>query len=144
MIEINSKRTTVPDLAYDISMIKRIHSNQLLPGMYIHDLNCGWMEHPFAFNSFKVNDEKAVEKIIASGIHELYIDSSKGLDVENAQTHDEYHAEIHEQITSLVENHDIKPSSSLAEFHEETVHAKAVLYLSYRYLSGRLIGQIGK
>lgn len=106
-------------------MIKRIHSNQLQPGMYIHDLNCGWMEHPFAFNTFKVNDEKTIEKIIASGIRELYIDSEKGLDVEDAQTHDEYHAEIHEKITSLVEKHELKPSPSIA-FKEETVQARAV------------------
>ena len=77
-------------------MIKRIRSDQLKPGMFIHDLNCGWMEHPFALNSFKVNDEKTIAKIIASGIRELYIDSSKGLDVTDAQTHDEFHAELHE------------------------------------------------
>ncbi len=106
-------------------MIKRIHSNQLLPGMFIHDLNCGWMDHPFAFNSFKVNDEKTVEKIISSGIRELYIDSEKGLDVEDAQTHDEYHAEIHEQITTLVEKHEIK-LSPLNTFREEAIQARAV------------------
>ncbi len=93
--------------------------------MFIHDLNCGWMDHPFAFNSFKVNDEKTVEKIISSGIRELYIDSEKGLDVEDAQTHDEYHAEIHEQITTLVEKHEIK-LSPLNTFREEAIQARAV------------------
>ena len=90
-------------------MIKRIRSDQLQPGMYIHDLNCGWTEHPFAFNAFKVDDEKTIAKIIASGIRELYIDSNKGLDVEDAQTHDEVHAEIHEQVTRLAEKHIIRP-----------------------------------
>lgn len=60
-------------------MIKRIRSDRLLPGMSVHDLNCGWMEHPFAFNSFKVADEKVIRKIIASAIRELYVDSDKGL-----------------------------------------------------------------
>jgi putative nucleotidyltransferase with HDIG domain len=106
-------------------MIKRIQSNQLLPGMFIHDLNCGWMEHPFAFNSFKVDDDKTIEKIISCGIRELYIDSEKGLDVADAQTHDEYRAEIHEQITSLVDKHEIKLSPKVT-LKEEVVQAKAV------------------
>jgi len=106
-------------------MIKRIRSDQLLPGMFIHDLNCGWMDHPFAFNSFKVKDAKTIEQIIATGIRELYIDSEKGLDVADAQTHDEYHAEIHEKITSLIEKHEIK-SPPPVPLREEVIQAKIV------------------
>jgi len=110
-------------------MIKRIRSDQLLPGMFIHDLNCGWMEHPFAFNSFKIKDTKTIDKIVSSGIRELYIDSEKGLDVADAQTHDEYHAEIHEQITALVESHEIKvpnPTSVTEEAQQaRVVHNQA-------------------
>ena len=106
-------------------MIKRIRSDQLLPGMFIHDLNCGWMEHPFALNSFKIKDTKTVDKIISSGIRELYIDSEKGLDVADAQTHDEYHAEVQEQITALVEKHEIK-SPTPTSLSEEVQQAKIV------------------
>lgn len=110
-------------------MIKRIRSDQLQPGMFIHDLNCGWMEHPFAFNSFKLEDQKTIEKIIASGIRELYIDSNKGTDVIDAQTHDEFHAEIHEKITALAANHVMKPpaSSSLKDeiFMAKAIHSEA-------------------
>ena len=106
-------------------MIKRIRSEQLLPGMFIHDLNCGWMDHPFAFNAFQVKDEKTIEKIIASGIRELYIDSQKGLDVADAQTHDEYHAEIQEKITSLIEKHEIQSSPSIP-LRDEVIQAKTV------------------
>lgn len=106
-------------------MIKRIRSDQLLPGMFIHDLNCGWMSHPFAFNSFKVEDEKIISRIISSGIRELYIDSTKGLDMADAQTHDEVHAEMHEQITALVGGHEIK-SPLPVPLKEEVVLARVV------------------
>jgi len=106
-------------------MIKRIRSDQLLPGMFIHDLNCGWMDHPFAFNSFKIKDTNTIDKIVSSGIRELYIDSEKGLDVADAQTHDEYHAEIHEQITALVEKHEIKVPNP-ASLVEEAKQARVV------------------
>lgn len=106
-------------------MIKRIRSDQLQPGMFIHDLNCGWMDHPFAFNSFMVNDEKTIEKVISYGIRELYIDADKGLDVTDAQTHDEFHAEIHDQITALAANYVIK-SPPVAPLKEEIIRAKAI------------------
>ena len=106
-------------------MIKRIRSEQLKPGMFIHDLNCGWMEHPFAFNAFKVDDEKKISDIISLGIRELYIDTDKGLDVSDAQTHDEFHAEIHEKITTLAGSHVIK-SPPPTPLKEEIAVAKTV------------------
>lgn len=54
--------------------------------MYVHDLNCGWLDHPFATKRFKISDAKVVTKIRKLGIHELYIDTTKGLDVASAPT----------------------------------------------------------
>ena len=62
-------------------MIKQIRTEQLLPGMYIHDLNCGWLDHPFVSNAFQVRDQTTVDKIVNLGIRELYIDTLKGADV---------------------------------------------------------------
>ncbi len=66
-------------------MLKKIEIGDLRPGMYVHDLNCGWLDHPFATQRFKVDGAK-LEKIRSLGIHELYIDTSKGLDVSRAPT----------------------------------------------------------
>jgi len=65
-------------------MVKKIKVNLLRPGMYIHDLNCSWMVHPFFGSSLKVKDKSIIEKIIKFGIREVYIDTDKGLDVEGA------------------------------------------------------------
>ena len=62
--------------------IKLISIVQLRPGMYVQDVNCSWMDHPFVANHFMVNDAKRVNEIKALGVHELYIDTAKGLDVE--------------------------------------------------------------
>lgn len=106
-------------------MIKRIRSDQLLPGMFVHDLNCGWMDHPFALNSFKVDDQRIIEQVIASGIRELYIDAGKGLDVTGAQTHDEFHAEMQGRFNALAGNYTIK-SAPTVPLKEEIVRAKAI------------------
>jgi putative nucleotidyltransferase with HDIG domain len=107
-------------------MIKRIRSEELKPGMFIHDLNCGWMDHPFMLNSVNVSDEKTIAEIISCGIRELYIDTSKGLDVTDAPTQDEFNAEIHDQITSVVESYANKPVNNIVPLNEEIVQVKAL------------------
>lgn len=68
-------------------MVKKIKVNRLRPGMYIHDLNCSWMDHPFYGSSLKVKNDGIIDKIIRFGIREVYIDTDKGLDVaEDADT----------------------------------------------------------
>ncbi|MFK5984270.1 MAG: HD-GYP domain-containing protein [Pseudomonadota bacterium] len=62
-------------------MLKKIKSSQLLQGMYIHNLKCSWLDHPFAGNKFKLESETDIRKIIVAGITEVEIDTSKGLDV---------------------------------------------------------------
>lgn len=61
--------------------IKLIAIGQLRPGMYVQDVNCSWMDHPFVANHFMIHDAKRVNEIKALGVHELYIDTTKGLDV---------------------------------------------------------------
>lgn len=104
-------------------MIKRIRSEQLKPGMFIHDLNCGWIDHPFVFNAFLVKDEATIKTIVAYGIRELYIDTVAGLDVSDALTKEEVDSEIHEQIVRVA--HAAKPPPP-APLHEEIVVARQV------------------
>ncbi len=63
-------------------MIKKIKINELKIGMYIHDFNCSWVDHPFFTNSLKISNQMMMEKVIKAGIRELYIDTSKGLDTD--------------------------------------------------------------
>jgi putative nucleotidyltransferase with HDIG domain len=104
-------------------VIKRIRSEQLKPGMFIHDLNCGWIDHPFVFNAFPVKDEPTVQKIIAYGIREVYIDTSVGLDVTDAPTQAEVDAEIHQGIVRVAETAKPLPPAPL---REEIVVARKV------------------
>ena len=67
-------------------MIKKIPISRLLPGMYLHDLNVGWMDHPFVRNQFKISSEDEIAQISGLGVHEIYIDTNRGLDVSDAPT----------------------------------------------------------
>lgn len=115
-------------------MIKKISVDQLKPGMFVHDMDCGWMEHPFLTGSFKVRGDKDIERMIGYGIRELYIDSERGLDVADAPTQVEVQSSINREIAEVVEKvKDIEPVS----LHEEIDRAKVVLAEA-----NRIIGEL--
>jgi HD-GYP domain-containing protein (c-di-GMP phosphodiesterase class II) len=84
-------------------MIKQITPEQLAPGMYIHDLNCDWMSHPFVRSRFLLQDPRDIEKIVAAGIREVYIDTKRGADVPDAPTREEVRADIEKEMLRVAE-----------------------------------------
>ena len=62
-------------------MLKRISVRQLTVGMHIKEFCGSWMEHPFIRASFVLSNAKDLNVILASSIKEVWIDSSKGMDV---------------------------------------------------------------
>lgn len=82
-------------------MAKKITVEQLRPGMYISDLGSDWMSHPFLRSQFAVKDEATIRKIIDTGIHEVYIDPLKGLDVADAPTEHEVHRELEKEMVRV-------------------------------------------
>lgn len=70
--------------------------------MFIHDLNCGWLQHPFLSQSFKVKDEKIIGKIIDYGIRKIYINTDKGLDSAGAPTKEEVNRQIDSEINEII------------------------------------------
>lgn len=63
-------------------MLKCIAVADVRVGMYIHEFCGAWMDHPFWKSKFLLSSEKDLQRIKASSIGELWIDVSKGLDVE--------------------------------------------------------------
>lgn len=92
-------------------MIKKIGIEQVKPGMYIHDPNCSWMDHPFVSNRFAVKDEAMVRQLKSIGMHDVYIDTEKGLDVAEALTREEVDQEIDEQIRNFAEEQHAVPAT---------------------------------
>lgn len=82
-------------------MLKKVDSSQLKVGMYIHDLSCDWMTHPFVRNRFLLTSEDEIRKILHAGIHDVVIDSNKGLDVEDAPSLAEAQAATEREIVEI-------------------------------------------
>jgi putative nucleotidyltransferase with HDIG domain len=66
--------------------IKRVKVSDLRPGMYIHDLNCGWLQHGFFRPQFLIKNPEHIQKMRAQGMDEVYIDTSRGDDIAGAPT----------------------------------------------------------
>jgi len=62
-------------------MLKRISVQQLTLGMHIDGFCAPWMDHPFWRNHFVLSDPKDIERVLASSVLEVWIDTAKGLDV---------------------------------------------------------------
>ncbi|WP_420474634.1 HD-GYP domain-containing protein [Noviherbaspirillum sp. ST9] len=82
-------------------MIKKIPVGQLKVGMFVHDFNCSWINHPFLTNRVLVSSEGLLEKIAGAGLREIYIDTERGLDVTDAPTAEQAQAVIEAELQSL-------------------------------------------
>lgn len=62
-------------------MLKRISVQSLTLGMCLHEFCGSWMEHPFWRAQFLLKNPDGLERIRGTSIHEVWIDTDKGLDV---------------------------------------------------------------
>ena len=72
--------------------------------MYINEFCGSWMEHPFWKAKFLVDSDKDLQRIRDSGIDEVWIDVSKGLDLpagRSAQSEAEVAAQVEESLLAV-------------------------------------------
>jgi len=81
-------------------MLKKVDASQLRVGMFIHDLDCGWMEHPFVRSQFLLTCESEIQKIRDARIHGVVIDCGRGMDVD-APTLAQAQAATEAEVTAL-------------------------------------------
>jgi len=62
-------------------MLKKISVDHLRVGMYLHDIDAGWLDHPFWRARFLIADPAGVERVRASAAREVWIDVGRGIDV---------------------------------------------------------------
>jgi len=93
-------------------MLKKVDPSQLKVGMFIHDLDCGWMEHPFVRNRFLLTSVDEIAKIANARIRGIVIDASRGLDVSDAPTVAEAEARVEAEVVAIAARP--KPQSRVA------------------------------
>jgi HD-GYP domain-containing protein (c-di-GMP phosphodiesterase class II) len=61
--------------------LRTVPVDRLRPGMFVHDLKLGWLEHPFWRRRFLIKDEQTIARMRQEPIREVVIDLTIGLDV---------------------------------------------------------------
>jgi len=82
-------------------MIKKIKVEQLKPGVFVDDFNCGWLHHPYLTDRTMLKTDKQIQKVVKYGIRELYIDTDKGLDIDDAPTQRETEKQLQSEFEQL-------------------------------------------
>ncbi len=72
-----------------MSGLKRISVKHLRVGMFLQEPCGSWMDHPFWRTKFKIEDPNDVVTLQSSSVTEVWIDTSKGLDVGEAEDAEE-------------------------------------------------------
>jgi putative nucleotidyltransferase with HDIG domain len=115
-------------------MLKKIDISQLQIGMFIHDMSCNWIDHPFMRNRFLLSSEDEIGKIRAAGIHEIHIDTERGIDIKDAPTVQEVQASIEKELVELA----ARPPQIITRvsFGEELARAKQIKNQAHNLVRG--------
>ena len=86
--------------------IKKLATDKLTVGMFVHDFNNDWQDpddndnHALFANPRKLNSDQEITAIINQGIKEVYIDTTKGKDADGP-TQAEIEARLQAQMMAL-------------------------------------------
>jgi putative nucleotidyltransferase with HDIG domain len=99
-------------------MLKKIHVDDLRLGMHIQEFCGSWMEHPFWRENFILDNADDARRIAESGISEVWIDISKGIDVATtmpATTVEEAEVAVTEALIAAADHVELPTQVSMAE-----------------------------
>ena len=105
-------------------MLKTIPTHKVKLGMYIHELQGAWVDHPFWKRKFILDSQKDLQNLHASVIKAVVIDTAKGLDEEVEQA----------EITS-VEVTPLSEASAVTKLTVKKVSAAAEMKVAKRAIS---------
>ncbi|MBK1716682.1 HD-GYP domain-containing protein [Thiocystis violacea] len=115
-------------------MIKKINSEDIRLGMYVHDLNCGWMDHGFLRRQFLVKSQSGIDQIRRAGIRELYIDTEKGTDFSSAPSEAEVISDLEAGMIRATEQD--SGHTGPTTLADERIQAKRIHNEALRVVSG--------
>ncbi|MEI7842989.1 MAG: HD-GYP domain-containing protein [Gallionellaceae bacterium] len=100
-------------------MLKKINVKDARLGMFVQELCGSWMDHPFWKKAFDLTDPKDLHTLQNCGLQEIWIDPSKGLDVEagvQAVTAEEAAQQVEQELKQVIhQEKSVVPRVSLQE-----------------------------
>jgi len=124
--------------------IKRVKVEDLKAGMYVHDLNCGWLQHGFLRQQFLLKHPGQIEKIRKQGLEEVYIDTTLGEDVDGAPDQVEIERGLDQQLKASASGGATLAPARVSQ-REEAATARRILGEATDVVEGLLLDvRLGK
>ncbi|MCM2249435.1 MAG: HD-GYP domain-containing protein [Geothrix sp.] len=124
--------------------IKRVRLTDLRTGMYVHDLNCGWLDHGFLRPRFLLRHDGQIQKMKDQGLNEIYIDTSRGADVAGAPTQEEIENQLSRELRESAAGGMALAPGRVPQ-HEESAAARRILGEAGDVMEGLLVdARLGK
>jgi HD-GYP domain-containing protein (c-di-GMP phosphodiesterase class II) len=89
-------------------VIKRLQTSELQVGMFVHDLDAAWLDHPFFVSRFLVKDEQTIQRIASAGLRHVYIDTGRGRDVAGGVSLRQVRARVEGRLDAVEEPADAR------------------------------------
>ncbi len=96
-------------------MLKRIPVSDVCIGMFIQELCGSWMDHPFWKTRFLLKSERDLQRLRESAVHEVWIDTARGLDVPGGESVEEVEAATEAVLLAAEQMPVVKPRPGLDE-----------------------------
>ena len=119
-------------------MLKKIRVDQVTLGMHIKELCGPWMSHPFWRTKFVLTDPEDIRRLQESSITEVWIDSSKGLDVEPGETREIVEAKAEKVLDETVAREERRKTVTVSEELKEAAKTCAKATDAVRTMFGEL------
>lgn len=124
-------------------MLKKINVKDVKQGMYLQEICGSWMEHPFWKKSFELTDPGDVKTLQECGIHEIWIDTARGLDVElsvHAESAEESSQKVNSNLQKAIPTAKPVPRVSMEEeiVQARKVHGKAAQAVTSMFREARM------
>lgn len=101
-------------------MLKKIPVQQVKLGMFLHGMEGPWLSHPFWKTKFVLRDQADLDALARSGVPAVWIDSSKGSDVEGEPL------EAKDSVPALVTEPELGPVAPAVSLPETVVEPAPV------------------
>ena len=111
-------------------MLKTVPTDELTPGMFIHDLNCSWLKHPFVRSQFLIRRTGDIERIRELGIQSVVIDTEQAEtipdDAERIEAQQQETARLQAELDAFSDNRPARERHRHTHLEQEMVAARAI------------------
>lgn len=123
-------------------MIKKVSVEELKPGMVVSGYVCDWVKDIDRWGSKLLKMDADIQRIVDNGIKEVYIDTARGLDAEDAPTLEQIDKDLEREMLDMGEREVEEPAVTKPATFQSELAAAAKLKKQARTVVNNVLGDV--